>query len=128
MLCNATALLGCTASTTFAGGLFRLVAFLLILDSIFLGVFLCFLVLLDVLLLRLGRCLGIGHLSLVLGGAPGARSAASTTLGSLSRNGNRYACHQAGNTKTCHETLDLILVHCYHLLSRLKWKQQQRHP
>ena len=114
MLCSATALLGRTASATFAGRLFRLVAFLLFLGSIFLGVFLCFLVLLGVLLhifrLFLGRCL-LSNRGLVLGGAPGARSSASTALSSLSRNSQRRTSHQAGDTKPCYETLDLILIH-----------------
>ena len=110
MLCSATALLGCTASTALAGRLFRLVAFFLILVSIFLDVFFHFLFLLDVLLFILGRCL-LSHLGRILVGAPGARSTASTALGCVSGGGDRNTCHKTGNTKTCYETLDLIFVH-----------------
>jgi len=55
MLCSATALLGRTASTTLAGRLFRLIAFLLVLDNIFLGAFFYFFCLFDILLLNIFR-------------------------------------------------------------------------
>lgn len=55
MLCSATALLGRTASTTLAGRLYRLLAFLLVLDNIFTGAFFYFFCLFDILLLNLFR-------------------------------------------------------------------------
>jgi len=109
MLCSATALLGGTGSTTLAGRLFRLFAFLLILDCIFLDIFFCF-GLLGVLRLILGRCL-LSHLGLVLVGAPGARCTASTTFRRVARRSNRDTSHQAGNAKPCYEALYLFLVH-----------------
>jgi len=109
MLCSATALLGGTGSTTLAGRLFRLFAFLLILGSIFRDAFFCF-GLLGVLRLILGRNL-LCHLGIVLGGAPGARCTASTTFRRVARRSNRDTSHQAGNAKPCYEALDLFLVH-----------------
>ncbi len=88
----------------------RLFTFLLILDSIFLNGFFRFFCLLDVFLFYFHRCI-LSHLGLVFGGAPGARSTTSTTLGSVGRCGNRNTSYQAGNPKPCYETLDLTLVH-----------------
>ena len=109
--CSATALLGCTASAAFAGGLLGRYDLLVLLDGILLDVLLGTLlhVLLGVLFL-LDRCL-LGHFGLVTGGAPGARSAASTAFSRLSRNGKRCACHQTGDTEPCHDPLDPILTH-----------------
>ena len=88
----------------------RLLAFLLVLYSIFLDVFFYFFRLFRILLLNLFRGF-FSHLGLVFGGAPGARSTTSTALSCVGRGSNRNTCHQTGNAKPCYEAFNLILVH-----------------
>jgi hypothetical protein len=113
MLRSVTALLGSPVCVTLPGDLIRLVAFLLFLGSSFLDGFFRLFDLLCIRFLSFFRCL-FSYSGFVSGSAPGARfacAAASSAMGGPAWRSNRNSRHQSGDTETCHETFDLVLVH-----------------